>query len=63
MHRALSYWSLGTLEINITSLSPVITKAIDALFDLKDQYIKFPMTDADDTKIGFYMDSQSDWMH
>ena len=45
-----------TFGIDIATVSRVVTKVTDALFDLKDQYIKFPTTDADirNTKIGFY---------
>lgn len=45
-----------TCGIDIATVSRVVTKVTDVLFDLKDQYIKFPTTDAGirDTKIGFY---------
>ena len=61
---ALRFYAVGnilqvigdTFGIDIATVSRVVTKVTDALFDLKDQYIKFPTTDVDiqNTKIGFY---------
>ncbi|XP_060576823.1 putative nuclease HARBI1, partial [Ruditapes philippinarum] len=45
-----------TFGMDIASVSRVITKVTDILFGLKDQVIKFPMTDTDRRKVmnGFY---------
>ncbi|XP_060583052.1 putative nuclease HARBI1, partial [Ruditapes philippinarum] len=45
-----------TFGVDIATVSRVITKVTDILFGLKDQVIKFPMTDTDRRKVmnGFY---------
>ena len=45
-----------TFGVDVATVSRVVTRVVDALFDIKDEYINFPTTDAEraSVKNGFY---------